>query len=35
VASLELKGIRKSFGATPVLDNINLMLDAREFMKAH
>jgi multiple sugar transport system ATP-binding protein len=32
VASLELKGIRKSFGATPVLDNIELTLDAREFI---
>jgi multiple sugar transport system ATP-binding protein len=32
VASLELKGVRKSFGATPVLDNIDLTLDAREFI---
>jgi multiple sugar transport system ATP-binding protein len=32
VASLELKGIRKSFGATPVLDNVDLALDAREFV---
>jgi multiple sugar transport system ATP-binding protein len=32
VASLELKGVRKSFGATPVLDNIDLALDAREFI---
>jgi multiple sugar transport system ATP-binding protein len=32
VASLELKGIRKSFGATRVLDNIDLTLDAREFI---
>jgi multiple sugar transport system ATP-binding protein len=32
VASLELKGIRKSFGAAPVLDNIDLTLDTREFI---
>jgi multiple sugar transport system ATP-binding protein len=32
LASLELKGVRKSFGATPVLDNIDLTLDAREFI---
>jgi multiple sugar transport system ATP-binding protein len=32
VASLELKGVRKSFGATPVLDNVDLALDAREFI---
>jgi len=32
VASLELKGVRKSFGATPVLDNVDLTLDAREFI---
>ena len=32
MASLELKGIRKSFGATRVLDNIELTLDAREFI---
>jgi len=32
VASLELKGVRKSFGAMPVLDNIDLTLDAREFI---
>jgi multiple sugar transport system ATP-binding protein len=32
VASLELKGIRKSFGSTPVLDNIDLAIDAREFI---
>ena len=32
MASLELKGVRKSFGATPVLDNIDLTLDAREFI---
>jgi multiple sugar transport system ATP-binding protein len=32
VASLELKAISKSFGATPVLDSINLNLEAREFI---
>ena len=32
MASLELKGIRKSFGAVPVLDDIDLSLDAREFI---
>jgi multiple sugar transport system ATP-binding protein len=32
VASLELKGVRKSFDATPVLDNVDLELDAREFI---
>ena len=32
MASLELKGIRKSFGSTPVLDNIDLAIDAREFI---
>ena len=32
MASLELNGVRKSFGATPVLDNIDLKLDAREFI---
>jgi len=32
VASLELRGIGKSFGATPVLDHIDLALDAREFI---
>jgi hypothetical protein len=26
VASLELKGVRKSFGSTPVLDEISLTL---------
>jgi multiple sugar transport system ATP-binding protein len=30
--SLELKGVRKSFGATPVLDEVSLALDAREFI---
>jgi len=32
VASLELRVVRKSFGATPVLDNVDLTLDAREFI---
>jgi len=32
VASLELKGVRKSFGSTPVLDDVSLTLDAREFI---
>lgn len=30
--SLELKGVRKSFGATPVLDDVSLTLDSREFI---
>jgi multiple sugar transport system ATP-binding protein len=32
VTSLELIGVRKSFGAMPVLDDINLTLDQREFV---
>ena len=32
MASLELKGIRKAYGATPVLDGIDLLIDAREFI---
>ena len=32
MASLELTAIRKSFGATPVLDDINLTLEQREFI---
>ena len=32
MASLELIGVRKSFGAIPVLDGVNLALDAREFI---
>jgi multiple sugar transport system ATP-binding protein len=32
VASLQLSGVRKSFGATPVLDDVSLALDAREFI---
>ena len=30
--SLELSGIRKAFGSTPVLDDISLSLEAREFI---
>ena len=32
MASLELIGVRKAFGATPVLDDISLSLEAREFI---
>ena len=32
LASLELKGVRKAFGATPVLDDVSLSLEAREFV---
>ena len=32
MASLELKGVRKAFGATPVLDDVNLTLERREFI---
>lgn len=32
MASLELKGVRKSFGATPVLDDVSLTLENREFI---
>src|SRR4051794_21532173 len=32
VASLELNGVRKSFGAIPVLDDVSLSLEAREFI---
>jgi multiple sugar transport system ATP-binding protein len=32
LASLELKGVRKAFGATPVLDDVNLTLEQREFI---
>ena len=32
MASLELNGVRKSFGATPVLDDVSLKLEAREFI---
>ena len=30
--SLDLRGIRKSFGATPVLDDVSLTLESREFI---
>ena len=32
MASLELIGVRKSFGATPVLDDVDLKLEKREFI---
>jgi multiple sugar transport system ATP-binding protein len=32
VASLELIGVRKAFGATPVLDDVTLTLEQREFI---
>jgi multiple sugar transport system ATP-binding protein len=32
VPSLELKGVRKAFGGTPVLDDIDLTIEAREFI---
>ena len=32
MASLDLRGIRKSFGAIPVLDDVSLTLEAREFI---
>jgi multiple sugar transport system ATP-binding protein len=32
LASLELRGIRKAYGATPVLDHIDLVLESREFI---
>ena len=32
MASLELHGVRKSFGATPGLDDVSLSLEAREFI---
>ena len=32
MASLELKGVRKAFGATPVLDDVSLTLEQREFI---
>lgn len=32
MASLELKDVRKSFGETPVLDNVDLTVEAREFI---
>lgn len=32
MASLELKDVRKSFGSTPVLDDLSLTLESREFI---
>ena len=32
MASLELKGVQKSFGSTPVLNHIELALESREFI---
>jgi multiple sugar transport system ATP-binding protein len=32
LASLELNGVRKAFGTTPVLDDVSLSLEAREFI---
>ena len=32
MASLELKGVRKAFGSTPVLDDVSLTLESREFI---
>ena len=32
MASLELKGVRKAFGATPILDDVSLTLEQREFI---
>ena len=32
MASLELKGVRKAFGSTPVLDDVSLDLESREFI---
>ncbi|MEA3060058.1 MAG: multiple sugar transport system ATP-binding protein [Sphingomonadales bacterium] len=32
MASLELMGVRKAFGATPILDDISLTLEHREFI---
>ncbi len=32
MASLDLKGIRKSFGSVPVLDDVSLELESREFI---
>ncbi len=32
MVSLQLNGIRKSYGATPVLDDVTLALEAREFI---
>ena len=32
MASLELKGVRKAFGSTPILDDVSLSLESREFI---
>lgn len=32
MASLELRGVRKSFGPTPVLDDVSLTIEQREFI---
>jgi multiple sugar transport system ATP-binding protein len=32
LASLELRGVRKAYGATPVLDDVSLVLEKREFI---
>ena len=32
MASLDLRGIQKSFGSTPVLDDVSLSLESREFI---
>jgi len=32
LASLELKGVRKAFGSTPILDDVSLSLESREFI---
>jgi multiple sugar transport system ATP-binding protein len=32
LASLELKGVRKAFGATPILDDVSLSIERREFI---
>ena len=32
LASLDLRGIRKSFGSTPVLDDVSLTVESREFI---
>ena len=32
MVSLELNGVRKSFGSTPVLDDVSLALESREFI---
>ena len=32
MASLELKGVRKAFGATPILEDVSLTLEQREFI---